>query len=115
MIRFDLKQARKRAKSNSRGKTLARIDGRTVGISRFDEHPRWEMHPHGDELLQVLEGKLDLTLLLGKRKVRRVLRPDDVAIVPKGIWHSPIPVGSVCLLHIADYRATEVSDAEDPR
>ena len=115
MVRFDLAKESKRTKLNSRSKVLGRLDGRTVGISRFAEHPRWEMHPNGDELLQIVEGKLELTLLLGKRNTPRVLRRDDVVVIPKGVWHSPIPRGSVCLLHIADYRGTKISNAEDPR
>jgi mannose-6-phosphate isomerase-like protein (cupin superfamily) len=115
MEMFNLAGLATKARLNARGKTLAAFDGRTVGISRFSAHPRWEMHPHGDEFLQVIEGELELALLLAKRTERTKLHAGEAVIVPKGVWHSPLPRGLVSLLHIADYRSTKVSDAEDPR
>ena len=112
---IDLSKRAASAKLNARSKTLARIDGRDLGLSRFSEHPRWEIHPGGDELLQLLEGELELTLLLGGEIQRLVMRPQTVFVVPRGIWHSPIPRGPVAILHLADYRGTKVSNAEDPR
>lgn len=104
-----------KAKLNARGKTIALLDGRTLGVSRFSRHPRWEIHPHGDEFLQVLEGTLDLTLLLARRRAHALLTKGSAIVVPKGVWHAPIPNGPVVLLHLADYRETEVSEKDDPR
>ena len=115
METLDLLGLATKARLNARGRTLASFDGRTVGVSRFSTHPRWEMHPHGDEFLQVIEGELELALLLAKRTARTTLRAGEATIVPKGVWHSPLPRGTVSLLHIADYRDTEISDAADPR
>ena len=112
---FDLARLAAKAKLNARGKTIAVFDDRTVGISRFSMHPRWEMHPHGDEFLQVIEGELELALLLPKQTERMTLRAGEIAVVPKGVWHSPVPRGPVSLLQMADYRETIVSAAEDPR
>ena len=113
--RIDLFDLAAKARLNARGKPIGEFDGRTLGLSRFSKHPRWEIHPHGDEYLQVLEGILDLTLLLARGVKHLVLKSGAAVIVPKGIWHSPIPKGPVVLLHLADYTGTEVSNADDPR
>jgi mannose-6-phosphate isomerase-like protein (cupin superfamily) len=51
-------------------------------------HPAsWEMHPHGDELLHLLAGKLDVVFdeATGERKTS--LARGGMCIVPRGVWH----------------------------
>jgi mannose-6-phosphate isomerase-like protein (cupin superfamily) len=112
---FDLAALGASAKLNSRGNTFARLGKRTLSVSRFSKHPRWEIHPHDDEYLQVIDGEIEVTLLLESGRRQSVLRPGIVCIIPKNVWHSPVPHGAVTLLSMADYSGTEVSDAEDPR
>ena len=50
------------------------------------------------------DGPLDTTL-----------RPGSVFVVPKGLWHSPRPRGTVTLFFVGRPQRTEVSNAEDPR
>jgi mannose-6-phosphate isomerase-like protein (cupin superfamily) len=111
---FDLHSLVRELKLN-RGVPLGALDGLPVKLSRFSFHPRWEMHPNGDELLYVVEGELELTLLGEESSPRSILAPGGLTIVPRGVWHSPQPKGSVTLLHLADYRGTKVSNAADPR
>ena len=87
----------------------------TVGIARFSAHPLWERHSTGDELLHVIEGTLDLTVLAEDGPVELTLDPGQVFIVPQGLWHSPRPRGSVTLLFSTPSEGTTVSDAKDPR
>jgi len=68
-----------------------------------------------DELLQVFEGQLDLTLLTEVGPVEATLRPGSVFVVPRGVWHSPRPRGLVTMLFMSDAEGTEVSDKRDPR
>jgi mannose-6-phosphate isomerase-like protein (cupin superfamily) len=112
---IDLLTLARQAKINRRGSKVATFDGHKLGISRFSRHPRWEMHPSGDELLQVIDGELELTLLGEKERTRITLKPGFAFIVPRGVWHSPNPRGIVALLHMADYSGTVVSDGDDPR
>jgi hypothetical protein len=63
MIAHDILEAGSGLRPNSRGQALASFNGCTVGVSRFSAHPLWERHPAGDELLQVSEGELDITVL----------------------------------------------------
>lgn len=102
------------AEPNVPGDPFAHLDGCSLGVSRFSRHPRWEIHPGGDEFLQVVDGELDVILLTDDNP-RVVLGPGDVFVVPQGVWHSPIPHGTVSLLSIGNYEGTRVSDEDDPR
>lgn len=84
-------------------------------MARFSTHPLWERHPVSDELLQVFEGQLDLTLLTEDGLVEATLRAGSVFVVPRGVWHSPRPRGQVTMLFMSDAEGTEVSDKKDPR
>jgi mannose-6-phosphate isomerase-like protein (cupin superfamily) len=115
MVAHDVLRVGSGLRPNSRGQALASFNGCTVGVSRFSTHPLWERHPAGDEFLQVFEGELDLTVLTADGPVESTLRPGDVFVVPKGLWHSPRPRGMVTLLFIGRAAGTEVSNAQDPR
>lgn len=104
-----------KARSNRSGKSLGSFDGCALGVARFSEHPLWERHPAGDEMLQVIEGELDLTVLTGTGPVEMTLRPGSVFVVPRGLWHSPRPRGLVTLMHLSNAEGSEVSNKKDPR
>jgi mannose-6-phosphate isomerase-like protein (cupin superfamily) len=101
--------------ARGRGKKLASFNGCTLGVAKFARHPLWERHPASDELLQVLEGELDLTVLADGGAVEMTLRPGSVFVVPRGLWHSPRPRGQVSMLFMSNDEGSEVSDKKDPR
>lgn len=98
-----------------RGKKLTSFNGCTVGVARFSTHPLWECHPAGDELLQVFEGELDITVLTGRGPIEATLRPGSVFVVPQGLWHSPRPRGTVTMMFVSNAKGTQVSNEKDPR
>ena len=98
-----------------RGKTLSSFNGCTLGVAKFATHPLWERHPASDELLQVFEGELDLTVLTDDGPLEMTLRPGSVFVVPRGLWHSPRPRGSVSMLFMSDDSGSEMSNKKDPR
>jgi mannose-6-phosphate isomerase-like protein (cupin superfamily) len=102
-------------RGGSRGVALDAFNGFSVGVARFSKHPLWEMHPAADELLQVFEGELDLTILTAGGAIETTLKPGAVFVVPKGVWHSPRPRGTVTLLFVSDTRGTRISNRKDPR
>jgi mannose-6-phosphate isomerase-like protein (cupin superfamily) len=75
-----------------------RIDGYSIGIWETDRPAphNGEMHPDGDELLVVLDGRIvvecDGTLAV-------TVEAGQAHIVPRGIWHRVIPQGRCRLLH----------------
>jgi mannose-6-phosphate isomerase-like protein (cupin superfamily) len=63
-------------------------------VSRYEMHAdmdQEEMHPHGDELHFIVEGRLDLVLAPADQPggtARTIaLRPGTSAAVPRGVWH----------------------------
>src|SRR5437868_13329169 len=98
-----------------RGKTVASFNECRLGVAKFASHPLWERHPASDELLQVFEGELDLTVLAANGPLEMTLRPGSVFVVPRGLWHSPRPRGAVSMLFLSDDTGSEVSDKKDPR
>lgn len=94
-------------------RVINRADGeRVVGMSEpnapADLHPHsWEMHPHGDELLHLLSGSIDLILdeADGERHVS--LEAGNACVVERGTWH--------CLLLRAPSRLLFVTPAGGTR
>jgi mannose-6-phosphate isomerase-like protein (cupin superfamily) len=48
----------------------------------------WERHPHGAEFILQMSGELELILDYGGRHASILLRQNDFAIVPPGVWHT---------------------------
>jgi mannose-6-phosphate isomerase-like protein (cupin superfamily) len=111
----DIQATASKLRKNSRGQKLASFNGCSVGVARFSAHPLWERHPAGDEFLQVFEGELDITLLTDDGPIEATLRPGSVLVVPRGLWHSPRPRGSVTMLFVSNTEGTQVSNERDPR
>jgi quercetin dioxygenase-like cupin family protein len=83
-------------------------------VGRFSGETPWERHPGADELLYVLEGETQLTLLTADGPVRVSVRAGSAVVVPRGLWHRQLAPGGVTLL-AATPDDSEVSAAEDPR
>ena len=72
---------------------------------------QWEMHPNGDELVQLLSGALDVVLELpdGERTVP--LRGLEAILIPKGTWHTVKVKKAGQTLHITYGTGTEMRPA----
>jgi mannose-6-phosphate isomerase-like protein (cupin superfamily) len=59
-----------------------------TALSMNTDWNNWEMHPAGDEILFMLEGKATFVLELpgGLREV--ALTAGRVLVIPKGVWHT---------------------------
>ena len=65
-----------------------RVVGARHGREPGDFHPsEQEMHPHGDELLLLLSGALDVILDLPDGERTIALTAGGACLVPRGIWH----------------------------
>lgn len=94
---------------------LGSLNGSTLGVVRFSGQTPWERHPGGDELLHVLEGVVDVTVLTDDGAVDATVSAASLFIVPRGLWHRQRPHGAVTLLFATPATGTEHSWAEDPR
>jgi uncharacterized cupin superfamily protein len=56
-----------------------------VGVGSFSGRPPWELHTEGDELLYILAGESELTVLEEGGPVCRTLRTGDLTNVPQGM------------------------------
>lgn len=110
----NLKNLASESELNTRGRVLARIGEVNICVSRFSQHPKWEIHPNGEEVLVGISGELSLIIFETAGPKTIVLKSGDVAVIPKNTWHSPIPHGEVSVLNMGDYAGTLVSNSDDP-
>lgn len=83
-----------------------------VGVTHFSGLTPWERHSD-DELLYVIEGEVDVTILTDAGPIDRTLREGSVFVVPRGHWHRQLPRPAVKLMFVTG--ETDVSTAKDPR
>lgn len=58
-----------------------------VYVSYYSGSSEWERHPHGDELVMVLDGETTIVLLMDAVEERFSLTENELIVVPKGVWH----------------------------
>jgi mannose-6-phosphate isomerase-like protein (cupin superfamily) len=92
---------------------LGSFDQCTLGVTRFSGLTPWERHPDGDELLYVVEGAVEVTVLTDERSVSVGVPAGSVFVVPRSLWHRQHARDGAALLFATG--ATDVSWAEDPR
>lgn len=95
-------------------RVLAGFDRCIVGTVRFSGQTPWERHP-GDELLYVVQGAVDVTVILDEGPHHTSLAEGSVFIVPAGRWHRQKPRPVVSLMFVTPAEGTDASWSEDPR
>ena len=93
---------------------LAPFNQSGIFAGRFSGETPWECHPTGDELLYVIDGAVEVTILGATDAEVSTARAGQVVIVPKGLWHRQRPLPEVALLTMTP-QPSEISDAADPR
>ena len=74
----------------------------------------WEMHPAGDEVLYLLEGRA--TLVLREGEAERSLtfdQPGSCVVIPRGVWHTARVSEPCRMVFITPGEGTR--NARDPR
>ena len=94
---------------------LGSLNQCSLGLIRFAGETPWERHPDGDELLHVLDGEVDITVLTVDGAVETTVSAGSVLIVPRGLWHRQRPRPAVSLLFATPVTGSESSWADDPR
>ena len=87
----------------------------TLGVVRFSGQTPWERHPGGDELLHVVEGAVEVTVLTDDGPVHRTMTAGSIFVVPRGCWHRQRAPAGVVLMFATATEATDHSWEEDPR
>jgi PhnB protein len=101
--------------ANAAVSNVAKIGNLTLGVMSYTGLTPWERHPDGDELLLVLDGGLDVTVLTEEGPVTRKLRAGEAFVCPQGLWHRQNAEKSVSMLYGTPIETSEVSFADDPR
>lgn len=65
---------------------LGTLGAAGIFVTTFSGDSEWERHRAGDELVQVIEGQTELTLLT-EPPTTLDLRAGMMAVVPRGCWH----------------------------
>ena len=94
--------------------SLGALGGLRLGVARFRGQPPWEKHPD-DELIYVLDGAVDVTLLEDSGPSTVTLEAGALFVVPAGTWHRSSAPESVTSLVATSAEGNERSLAEDPR
>jgi len=94
-------------------KILGSFNQCMVGMASFSGLTPWERH-QDDELLQIVEGEVDVTILTKDEVCKTTLKKDSIFIVPRGLWHNQSSSQGVKLIFITSQEGNEISE-EDPR
>jgi mannose-6-phosphate isomerase-like protein (cupin superfamily) len=90
------------------------LNGATCGIGCFIGRPPWECHTQGDELLHVLAGETELTLVERDGPDTCTLGAGSVVVVPRGCWHRNTAHNGVTMLYITPIEGNLSSWADSP-
>ena len=93
---------------------LASFNDGAIYVGRFSGQTPWERHPDADELLYVLDGAVDITLLAADGAAQVSVAAGSAFVVPRGLWHRQLARPSVTLLAAVPDNS-EISEADDPR
>jgi len=100
------------ADANDAIRALGELNGCTLGLVRFSGGTPWERHAE-DELLHILEGEVEVTILGDETRVVGTARAGQVLVVPRNCWHRQHAHATATLLFATG--TTDISTAEDPR
>jgi mannose-6-phosphate isomerase-like protein (cupin superfamily) len=90
------------------------FNGGSTWVGRFSGQSPWERHPEGEELLHVLEGEVEVTILSKNGATRRRVAAGSIFVVPRGHWHRQRALKPVLECGATSGR-TDYSEAADPR
>ncbi|MEM7172039.1 MAG: cupin domain-containing protein [Pseudomonadota bacterium] len=94
--------------------TLADFRDGGIFAGSFEGQSPWERHQKGDEIVQVLEGAAELTILTNDGPEVLELKAGMMTVVPQGCWHRFCAPEGVTVM-TATPQPTDHSTADDPR
>jgi uncharacterized cupin superfamily protein len=92
---------------------LAETHNGAVFAGSFQGQSDWERHRNGDELVQILAGETQLTIVTDEGRNVFEMKAGMLVIVPQGCWHKFDARGGVTVLTMTP-QPTDHSTAEDP-
>lgn len=87
---------------------MASEEGRLLSVLTMnDDWTNWEMHPAGDEILYMLEGKATFFLELSFGLTEVSLGTGRLLCIPRGVWHAAKLSVPACLLAVTASSGTQ--------
>lgn len=94
--------------------TLGWMNNASVGIQRYEGVPPWEIHRDADELLFVVDGEMELTVMGDDGAEIVAVTSGMVVIVPKNRWHRPVAKTMVTLFSATPFTDSDIAFADEP-
>lgn len=67
--------------------TLSAYRDGGIFVGHWAGTSEWERHGAGDEIVMVIDGATTISFLTDDGEVSAPLGPNDLVVVPRGIWH----------------------------
>jgi mannose-6-phosphate isomerase-like protein (cupin superfamily) len=94
--------------------TLAAYRDGGIYATHFSGSSGWERHPHGDEVVQILEGATRFDILVDAVMQSLELSAGMLVVVPQGCWHRFTSETGVKVLTVTP-KPTQHTHVDDPR
>ena len=92
---------------------LSRYGKGGIFAGGFSGESAWERHSQGDEIVQVLDGEADLTILQDDSQEVLHLKKGMLVVVPQGCWHRFQAPKGVTLMTVTP-EPTDISTLDFP-
>ena len=99
---------------NDRFRKLCTFDRWTLGVMHFSGRTPWERHPGGDEMVHVLSGQIEVTVLADNGPVNETVQEGSFFVCPRGFWHRQVATTPSTMLYTTPVETTEVSFEDHP-
>ncbi len=97
------------------GRVAPYRDG-AIFTAKFAGTSAWERHPHGDEIVQVVDGATTLHLITAEGRQSVALSAGMMVVVPQNAWHQFEAPDGVCVMTATPQPTEHLRvDIEDPR
>lgn len=67
--------------------TLGQVGNAGIYVVDYSGLSEWERHPHGDEIVMVINGATTLFMLIDGEERPHPLGTMELMVVPQGTWH----------------------------
>lgn len=95
---------------------LAPYRDSAINIAKFSGEGPWERHPNGDEIVQVVDGRVTFHIMTEDGPQAHALKAGMLVIVPQGAWHRFATPDGVTLMTTTPQPTQHLEFAvDDPR
>jgi quercetin dioxygenase-like cupin family protein len=94
--------------------SLGSFNGAAMVVASFQGQGCWERHPMGEELVHIIDGETELTVMRDDGPETVTMTKGQLLVVPPGTWHRFTAPAGVTLMAMTP-QPTDHYYAADPR